>query len=59
MATNGDILQIEVKLDSEFFVHAVVVVQALYEDFNPAMHSNKNEYLQNFEIYIGNSPTAN
>ena len=54
MATTGNILQIEVKLEVEHFVHAVVVVQALYDLYNPADHSNKNEYLQNFEIYIGN-----
>lgn len=36
-------------------IHAVVVVQDLFAGYTH-IHTNQNEYFQNFEVYIGNSP---
>ena len=33
-----------------------MVVQDLYEGFNPGEHSNVNEYFQNYEVYVGDDP---
>ena len=53
----GDRLEVTVNLGRPFMMHCFLMVQDLFDNSFPADHpESSNEWVQNVEVYIGNSP---
>ena len=51
----GDKMIIKIDLRKPYFVHAMLIIQDLFDGFIPSHHNNINQFLQNLQFYIGNN----
>ena len=56
LSTLNDTLVISFNLGSTYFLHAILIVADVYAEDEPSEHTNKNEWVQNYQLYIGDDP---
>ena len=57
LASQGNMFVLSFNLGSSFFQHCILVVADLYTGWRPYEHTDTNQWLQNYEIYIGDDPS--